>query len=196
MSIQTELNRIKNAKAAIKAAIEGKGVTVPNATLLDGMAALIESIEAGGGGREFKCTYGTITPIEKIFEIEHGLGEKPAYFMYYTEVKNITGRTMDKNASLASGEQALKSVDWYHYEYTTRPVVILVGDEVYSYSISSYTDWGFFTKFNLANVYKNVSCYCNEKKFHASKNDMFNNIIPCSASGNVTIHWFALGGVI
>lgn len=50
MSIQTELNRLTNAKSAIKAAIEGKGVTVPDATLLDGMAALIESIQAGGGG--------------------------------------------------------------------------------------------------------------------------------------------------
>ena len=48
MGIPTELSRIINAKAAIKAAIEGKGVTVPDATLLDGMAALIESIEAGG----------------------------------------------------------------------------------------------------------------------------------------------------
>lgn len=56
MSIQTELSRIINAKADIKAAIEGKGVTVPEATLLDGMAALIESIEAGGGtisGKKF-----------------------------------------------------------------------------------------------------------------------------------------------
>lgn len=50
MSIQTELTRITNAKAAVKTAIEGKGVTVPSGTLLDGMAALIESIEAGGGG--------------------------------------------------------------------------------------------------------------------------------------------------
>ena len=50
MSIQTELTRITNAKASIVAAIEGKGVTVPDGTLLDGMAALIESIEAGGGG--------------------------------------------------------------------------------------------------------------------------------------------------
>ena len=49
MSIQTELTRIKNAKAAIKAAIEGKGVTVPDGTMLDGMAALIAGIEAGGG---------------------------------------------------------------------------------------------------------------------------------------------------
>lgn len=50
MSIQTELTRITNAKAAIKAAVEGKGVTVPDGTLLDGMAALVESIQAGGGG--------------------------------------------------------------------------------------------------------------------------------------------------
>lgn len=49
MSIQTDLTRLTNAKAAIKTAIEGKGVTVPDATLLDGMASLIESIEAGGG---------------------------------------------------------------------------------------------------------------------------------------------------
>ena len=49
MSIQTELTRLTNAKAAIKTAIEGKGVTVPEGTLLDGMASLIESIEAGGG---------------------------------------------------------------------------------------------------------------------------------------------------
>lgn len=47
VSIQTDLTRIKNAKAAIKAAIKGKGVTVPDGTLLDGMAALISGIEAG-----------------------------------------------------------------------------------------------------------------------------------------------------
>lgn len=67
MSIQKDLTRIKNAKASIKAAIEGKGVTVPEATLLDGMAQLIESIEAGGGGantdwRGFPFLTGTFTP--------------------------------------------------------------------------------------------------------------------------------------
>ena len=66
MSIQTELTRLTNAKAAIKAAIEGKGVTVPDTTLLDGMAALIESIEAGGGdyGPFSKIIAGTYTPVE------------------------------------------------------------------------------------------------------------------------------------
>ena len=66
MSIQTDLTRIKNAKAAIKAAIEGKGVTVPDATLLDGMAALIESIEAGGGGGDVVLGEITITSNENV----------------------------------------------------------------------------------------------------------------------------------
>ena len=68
MSIQTELTRITNAKAAIKAAIEGKGVTVPAGTLLDGMAALIESIEAGGGDTLFGTYFetGSIIPASDI----------------------------------------------------------------------------------------------------------------------------------
>lgn len=90
MSIQTELTRIINAKAAIKTAIEGKGVTVPNGTLLDGMAALIESIEAGGGGvqlqynRLYPAATGKFTPAARTeistdspLVIEHNAGIVP-----------------------------------------------------------------------------------------------------------------------
>lgn len=49
MSVQSEITRLESAKVAIRAAIGGKGVTVPEGTPLDGMAALIESIQAGGG---------------------------------------------------------------------------------------------------------------------------------------------------
>ena len=83
MSIQTELTRITNAKAAIKAAIEGKGVTVPDATLLDGMAPLIESIEAGGGGSGNFAT-GTFTTTDDITSnvvINHNLGVKPKFII-------------------------------------------------------------------------------------------------------------------
>ena len=72
MSIQTELTRITNAKAAIKTAIEGKGVTVPGGTLLDGMAALIESIEAGGGG--MKVEVFSLTPAEEIPKGKYEIG--------------------------------------------------------------------------------------------------------------------------
>ena len=78
MSIQTELTRITNAKAAIKTAIEGKGVTVPDGTLLSGMAALIESIEAGGGSGNVAS--GTFTPADRLSDVtvEHGLGVAPS----------------------------------------------------------------------------------------------------------------------
>ena len=69
MSIQTELTRLTNAKAAIQTAIEGKGVTVPSDTLLDGMAALIDSIEAGGGEKTLFGAYfetGSIIPASNI----------------------------------------------------------------------------------------------------------------------------------
>lgn len=83
MSIQTELTRLTNAKSAIKAAIEGKGVTVPDATLLDGMAALIESIEAGGGS----YVIGSFTVASKrdFYTIQHDLGEVPTFVLIYAE---------------------------------------------------------------------------------------------------------------
>ena len=77
MSIQTELTRITNAKAAIKAAVEGKGVTVPDGTLLDGMAALIKSIEAGGGAGIATGSFTNISQGNYSTEITHGLGTIP-----------------------------------------------------------------------------------------------------------------------
>ena len=90
MSIQTELTRITNAKAAIKTAIEGKGVTVPAGTLLDSMASLIESIEAGGGGGigEYAIESGTFTPAEAItdsYVIETHVGGHSTFFACYRD---------------------------------------------------------------------------------------------------------------
>ena len=88
MSIQTEITRLEAAKAAIKTAIEGKGVTVPDGTLLDGMAALIGSIEAGGGtisGKKFisgEITFSE-TPTSEI-SISHdslGFWSQPFVFL-------------------------------------------------------------------------------------------------------------------
>ena len=82
MSIQTELTRLTNAKAAIQTAIEGKGVTVPSGTLLDGMAALIESIEAGGGSGDLATgTFTTTDDITSNVVINHNLGVKPKFII-------------------------------------------------------------------------------------------------------------------
>ena len=88
MSIQTDLTRITNAKAAIKTAIEGKGVTVPDATLLDGMAALVESIEAGGGGAgELFHTEITLATSGEVLTLEVGeKGERSAAMIVSAKV--------------------------------------------------------------------------------------------------------------
>lgn len=60
MSIASELTRLQNAKNAITSAITAKGVTVPSGTKLDGMAALIGQIEAGGGEVKLETWSGQI----------------------------------------------------------------------------------------------------------------------------------------
>ena len=78
MGVQTEITRIESAKTAIATAIEGKGVTVPDGTLVDGMAPLIESIETG-----INATGGTITVSSDVnnYVLTHGLGEVPKFFV-------------------------------------------------------------------------------------------------------------------
>ena len=124
MSIQTELTRITNAKAAIKAAIEGKGVTVPDATLLDGMAALIESIEAGGGGGSgtgsgyatgtytvaSNITIGT--DISKALKIDTGLSEVKIFAFS----KNLKVSS-PSNYELLSGIWVYNNGDYYGIRY-------------------------------------------------------------------------------
>ena len=93
MSIHTELTRITNAKAAIKTAVEGKGVTVPDGTLLDGMASLIESIEAGGGGGSVKLAHGTLTfasdtaiaGLGGTHYVTHNLGVTPNFALIFAK---------------------------------------------------------------------------------------------------------------
>ena len=49
MSVQTQIDRISGAVSAALTALSEKGVEVPAGTKVDGLAALIAAIEAGGG---------------------------------------------------------------------------------------------------------------------------------------------------
>jgi hypothetical protein len=48
MSVASEITRLQTAKADLKTAIEGKGVTVPSSAKLDAYPALVDSISGGG----------------------------------------------------------------------------------------------------------------------------------------------------
>lgn len=80
MSVQSEITRLSGNVSAALAAIAEKGVTVGSDANSDDLAALIASIEAGGGGvGDIKITSGTYTPSEETerFVIEQDFGGTP-----------------------------------------------------------------------------------------------------------------------
>ena len=84
MSVQSEITRLSDNVTAALAAIADKGVTVPGGSNSDSLAALIESIEAGGGNAKFAS--GSFTPESNYTKanVEHGLGEIPNVYAVFT----------------------------------------------------------------------------------------------------------------
>ena len=104
MSIQTELTRLTNAKTAIQTAIEGKGVTVPSGTLLDGMAALIESIEAGSTSNNivvgsFTLSESLTTSSPLYIDVTFPKDELPLMYLVYEDTSNLLHRDTSHTAS-------------------------------------------------------------------------------------------------
>lgn len=158
MSIQTDLTRITNAKSAIKAAIEGKGVTVPDGTLLDGMAALIESIEAGGSAKIYKEKV-TFNQNTKRYTIEHNLGVIPNFCIFYV-LDEFEYLGMEETASMFCG--------------------ILDGSMIYTAVGTSNT--GTSTTKALAHV--SSLSYTNKTYEHLERIEGMSLVVPYTISGS------------
>ena len=93
MSIQSELTRIKGAKADLQSWVEENGVTVPDGTLIDGLVELAKTVETGGGGEQsLGYATGTFIPESNMTNvvITHNLGRIPSFiFVYYTGTYSI-----------------------------------------------------------------------------------------------------------
>lgn len=159
MSIQTELTRLTNAKAAIKTAIEGKGVTVPSGTLLDGMAALIESIETGGGGLKYVETTFILaedTTTDYVISIDPSPllneDESLADFILGNCCTVIIFKDYDQSISLYVGDQLLTSMYITMSKEGTRAAGI-IGQS--GYNINSY-----FSSNKYRPILSNTSITC------------------------------------
>lgn len=138
MSIQSELTRLTDAKAAIKTAIEGKGVTVPDTTLLDGMAALIEAIEAGGGN----IVAGSFTPTSdiKTYTVNHNFNTKDICFVVFMSAnKNYVSRGITHSSYTAGGKswQVFNTTDSNFYSSVfgnaSKPTITTVSVDLVGY---------------------------------------------------------------
>ena len=170
MSIVAEVNRLKDAKTAIKTAIEGKGVTVPDATMLEGMAALIDSIEAGGGGAQLD--YGTFTPATDTYNyvVKHNLGGVPDFIVVWSSNAS-TPSTSKCVLSIGTSSKIGGYAQWY-----------LRYRSVYSYFAKS----GVITERYSNHPFIDV----NDKSFTAFPSDLSNY-----ASAGVTYGYVVIRGV-
>ena len=131
MSIATEITRLQSAKSAIKTAIEGKGVTVPDGTLLDGMAELIEAIEAGGGSKKVYIEQKTFASNQTSVKITHNFGELPTIFLQLM-IATSSGKYTNKarigvgyaKDGLAHGTTAYNGSSSSTFKFTNYPPVI------------------------------------------------------------------------
>lgn len=98
MSITAEITRLQAAKADLKTAIEGKGVTVPTATLLDGYADLVDSIDTGGGGgSSVVVASGEFVGDSSAGRQEISIGKKMASTDWYLLIKAKDASEFERN---------------------------------------------------------------------------------------------------
>ena len=83
MSIQTQIDRISESVSAALTALTEKGVTVPDGTKVDGLAALISAIESGGGGT-------AISEVDQwLIDFWHQRTRFAYAFYYQSSIENI-----------------------------------------------------------------------------------------------------------
>ena len=131
MSVQSEITRIESAKTAIATAIEGKGVTVPDGTLLDGMAALIDSIEAGGGD----YVIGSVTPASDYEILEIGTIKDTTTFNYPLEFGLVI---CAEAADLKTTNRALLFANQYNKDGNSGRAICYGGNQQVSVEFNNY----------------------------------------------------------
>ena len=146
MSVQSEIARIESAKTARATAIEGKGVTVPEGTKLDGMAALVEAISAGGGG----VVTGSFTQAEtfniysKVFSIDTGATDVQQGIVYLRDAIN-TG---------TSNYRIICVVITPDYSYCHRGNSTMKGTFVLKNGVISMTGTPYAAEFQAGHTYE------------------------------------------
>lgn len=105
-NIETKIDRIATAVTSALSALTAKGVTVPEGANVESLAALIESIEAGGGGGNIVAGSFTPTSDVKTFKVNHNFNTRDICFVVFIS-KNLAN--VDRGALYSSFIDGRKS---------------------------------------------------------------------------------------
>lgn len=180
MSIQTQIDRISGAVADALAALTEKGVTVPDGTTVDGLAALIAAIESGGGG---KIAYGsfTLNTDTKDYVVTHDLGVVPTAVIYFVSnngaitVKSAVVASFSKNQAETVFQEAL---------------TIYYNGSTYRCLVPSYSYIEKTSASGIMPSYGTAMCGTNTTFEICDSGDGSGLVL----GSGLTYHWFAIGG--
>lgn len=139
MSVQTQIDRISGAVSAALTALTEKGVEVPAGTKVDGLAALIAAIEAGGGGSGGveSCTF---TPAETgLVELEVKDWESIAAVFWYNTGNVQIGTSGESVAGFTFAYKSKKQYIATLYNDGSYTASFSGGVNHTNYAINAYT---------------------------------------------------------
>jgi hypothetical protein len=205
MSIANEIERLQQAKASIKRALECKGVTVPSATTIDGYAQLIGSIGLPQGYTAIEYIENTSNAyIDTLFYPTLNSKIQVRFMPITTNTVGFFGSRHDPLrfccTTFSNGSKmAFAVTDGTWVNDTVNVTVNNIYDciaENGSYSINgtqynsvTLSSWGGMPSFKLAGVSSSGDIVETRARFYIFKaweNNVLTNImIPCINSNNV-----------
>lgn len=151
MSISSEISRISSAKADIKTAIAGKGVTVPGTAKIDDLADYIDQI-AQGGGKAYQASIDVGTSTSTSY-IDAGLEltvakagiYKVSWEGFRTTTSGTAGSQMYKNGTAyGTPNTTFPSLSSYAQINILEHVSLSAGDVIKIYARSRGSGYAMF----------------------------------------------------
>lgn len=162
--------------ASIVAAIEGKGVTVPSGAKLDALAALIESIQAGGDGSNiivgsFILTEDLTTGSPLYIDVNFPKDEFPLMYCVFEDTSGLRYNDVSHTLPRARYVIAARTYSWQDTEYYPASGYNVAGIYTMKYigGLVTHTNNGYSVS---GGVYgsMDISLESNQIRFKATEN--------------------------
>ena len=146
MSVATELTRIQSAKDALKTSIRNKGVSVSDDALISEYPALVDSIEAGGGGDTAMKDniQGTLTA----YTIPNGVTSIRSYALAY--LHSLESITIPNSVTTIGGNA---------FQWCTRLKSVTIPDSVTEIKDYAFSNCSKLKSVTISNGVKRIASY-------------------------------------
>ncbi|MBR0062825.1 MAG: hypothetical protein IJP67_01510 [Oscillospiraceae bacterium] len=203
MSIESKIERLQTARESIKTAIRAKGVTVPQATKLDGLAVLIGSIETGTDTSDATASASDIlsgrTAYGSSGKLTGTIASKAASDVtasentvtvpagYYAEAvtKTVGTKKTAQTYTPGTADQTIAAGRYLSGAQTIKGDADLVAANIRK-DVSIFGVTGTYSGTDVSDTTATAADVLSPKKFHAADGTLETGTIATKTSSNVT----------